>query len=477
MKIAILKLLIFSIIVMLFSCVNDSETQGLQKVQKNFSRKIINYDALLANKKLISRLDNVNLEKNLITNTESKIIHSEDNKFDIDTNEVLFIQENNYKHSYTFKIVSDNSKYNLENLVLALNDSLKYDIYRVSYDLTENELSQLQDGVFLNIVNKIKILKINDNDLSIPVVNISSKYEGDRPCLISVDYVFPTNCPCENHSFGQTCTCPQGTPTEGGFVFNYGDCGISGGGSNGSNSGGFSTGPHGGGGGDALTLSNPCVKLKDLFNMSKANIKPSIINDLRPNIAVNTSGEKGHALTKNNTGAILGVPILPTSINVTPVPSGGYYYSALHTNPFDTAPMFSFSDVMTLNSLNNNSASFNEGLASFLLICKDDNNVFQTYAIVFDPESLNETIDQFMTNPENIGCSEKEITEKKNEELRLEYNVEYNSANPNYEKVFLKKMFYSNVSLYQANSTLTNWSKLSISSNISNPTVNSTNCN
>ena len=114
-------------------------------------------------------------------------------------------------------------------------------------------------------------------------------------------------------------------------------------------------------------------------------------------------------------------------------------------------------------------------MASFLLVCQDDNGVFQTYAIVFDPVSVNETIDQFMTNPENIGCTVKEISE--NEKLRIAYNKEYNSPNPNYERVFLRSMYNSNVSLYKANSTLTNWSKLSLSNNSATATVNSTNCN
>ena len=237
------------------------------------------------------------------------------------------------------------------------------------------------------------------------------------------------------------------------------------------------TAPHGGGGGGSDFLEPPCNKLKKLFDPTKGNIAPIIINNLRPNIAVNPSGEAGASLEMSSTGVPTSAILTPTSVNNIGIPTGSSYYSGIHTHPLDTSPMFSWSDVYLLNGMNNNSASYNQGMASLLLVCQDDNGVFQTYAIVFDPNSLNDTIDQFMDNPENIGCTADEIKGKMDAELKLEYDVEYNSTNPNYERVFLKKMFNSNVSLYKANSTLTNWSKLSISSNSATATVNSTNCN
>lgn len=367
-------------------------------------------------------------------------------------------------NSYTFKIIEQEENY-LDNLVLVSKSGAPYSAFVMRYNLTDEEKEALNTGAAINFTNKVKVLKLLNSSIVNDVLGKLAYYEECNWVSSWQEVVTITPCPYDG------CWAEEWTGTSVSHVL-VGSWDCTGGGG-----GDVGTSPHGGGGGSDLTPPNPCVKLKNLFNTTKANIKPIILNDLRPNIAVNPSGEKGATLSKNDTGTVLSTPILPTSINVTPIPFGGYFYSALHTHPLDTAPMFSFSDVVTLNNLNNHCALFNKGLASFLLVCQDDNGVFQTYAIVFDPESLNETIDQFMTNPENIGCSEKEITEKKNEELRLEYNVEYNSANPNYEKVFLKKMFNSNVSLYKANSTLTNWSKLSISSNTTNPTVNSTNCN
>lgn len=77
-----------------------------------------------------------------------------------------------------------------------------------------------------------------------------------------------------------------------------------------------------------------------------------------------------------------------------------------------------------------------------------------------------------MSNPENIGCSSLEIENKMNDKLGRAYDNDNN-----YERAFLRFMSNSNVSLYKANSTLTNWSKLSLSNTSATATVNSTNCN
>lgn len=223
-------------------------------------------------------------------------------------------------------------------------------------------------------------------------------------------------------------------------------------------------------------VEDPCANLKNLFDPTKANIKPNILNDLQPNIAVNPSGEKGVLLSMSPKGVPTNIIIPSVPEPPLPITAGGNRYSAIHTHPLDTYPMFSWTDVLVLNTLNNNVAPHNQGLASFLLVCKDDNEVFQTYAIVFDPNSLNETIDQFMNNPENIACTVEEISNKENGKLKIEYDTEYDGPNPNYERVFLRSIFNTNVSLYKANSTLTNWSKLSLSNNTATAIVKKINC-
>ena len=99
----------------------------------------------------------------------------------------------------------------------------------------------------------------------------------------------------------------------------------------------------------------------------------------------------------------------------------------------------------------------------------------QTYAIVF--ENIGLYMEDVMTNPYNIGCTEEEIVNQMDKKLEKEYNIEQKKANPNYERVFLQFNFGTNIGLYKANSDLSNWSKLSINENSDTTTVNSTNCN
>lgn len=435
--------------------------------------------------KLIQEVNKIKNQQVLASNTNRMVYDSLKNFYFDDENGMLIENINGYE-SYTFKVIREapiDSK--LENVIFSKNQESSYDTYLVKYAFSEEEFKNLTQQQIENSPKIFSEIVTNNNGNSqifskctayIDCITIASPRDDgdpDGPNAIEICTYRLEGCGGGSEGSGSGSSSGTGGDSSGSSG-GYGSSG-SGNGSGGSG-GGISTTPTPGGG-SATAPPNPCRKLKDLFNASKGNIKPTILNDLRPNIAVNPSGEKGHALTKNSTGTVLGIPILPSSINVTQAPTGGYFFCVLHTHPLDTYPMFSFSDVLTLNSLNNGSASFNQGMASFLLVCQDDNGVFQTYAIVIDPDSINESIDQFMSNPENIGCTRKEIKDKMNERLEVAYNKEYNSPNPNYEKVFLKNMFYTNVSLYKANSTLTNWSKLSISSNTTNPTINSTPCN
>ncbi len=166
----------------------------------------------------------------------------------------------------------------------------------------------------------------------------------------------------------------------------------------------------------------------------------------------------------------------PTNEKRVFIRTGGNYYAAIHTHPNTAYPMFSWSDVYTLYMLHQEKEIHNaDMMASFLLVCQDDNGVFQTYAITFD--DVGTTLDQFFNNPENIGCSHVEIVKEMDNKLKKEFDKESLQSSPNYERVFLQANFGLSVSLFKANADLNNWSKLSISNNSNNETVNSINCN
>jgi hypothetical protein len=137
--------------------------------------------------------------------------------------------------------------------------------------------------------------------------------------------------------------------------------------------------------------------------------------------------------------------------------------------------MFSWSDIYTLYNLNKNIDTHNVGLATFMLVCKDDFGVFQTYAIVFN-QSLVNTIENIFNSPENQGCSELEIVTEMNEIIEEKFIKEEKNGTKNYERAFLRTMLGFNVSLYKANTDLNDWSQLSLNV-LNTTTVNTTPCN
>ena len=82
--------------------------------------------------------------------------------------------------------------------------------------------------------------------------------------------------------------------------------------------------------------------------------------------------------------------------------------------------------------MNQNLATHNQGLATFMLVCQDDNGVFQTYAIVLNQNAMN-TIENLLNNPENANCSQLQIAEYMDEKFRKAYEKEDDLIN-NYER-------------------------------------------
>mgnify|MGYP007115599262 FL=1 len=220
--------------------------------------------------------------------------------------------------------------------------------------------------------------------------------------------------------------------------------------------------------------ATPCESLKSLFNQPALNTTSIITDSLKTFIQTHPSGEAGAAFRIAPDGSASFNMLPPTTTLELSIPAGGNVYSAIHSHSNNGYPMFSWSDVFSLYLMWARRPAHVNFRPSFLLTCKDDNGVYQTYAIII--EDIGTTLGDYFTNPENVGCTQDEIVTKNNDKLFKEYSYEENN-NSNYELAFLRSIFGLNVSLYKANTNLTNWSKLSISNNSSNATVNSTNCN
>jgi hypothetical protein len=209
-----------------------------------------------------------------------------------------------------------------------------------------------------------------------------------------------------------------------------------------------------------------------MLDPTKGNIKPKVL-DLLQTIPT-TQGENGEAYYNSANGNISSATVNQNNSTTgagnytVQMPTGGDIFAAIHTHPLDAYPMFSASDVLFLNTLNNGLATHNADNAVFFLATIDDNGQNQLYAIVFNNDNsllLQNSIDDILNRPKYSGCTSEEVGADMDANLADKYDKQYNSgATPNYERSFLHQMFGYNVSLYKANSSLTNFSRLKVNS-------------
>lgn len=441
----ILSLTIFCSLLFLHSCQTEelhSEDLHTEELKKMSIQKV--------------NLDNLPFVKKDIQNQKKKNNLNRSNGINylnlINPNNVVVVTDSINQKSYTFSLCLEEENAMTNLIVQEKSDSLVYyvltykspDIHQWKSDINNKKISLIKPVIEFNY---LKTEAKNNNRFDSCTYTSTSwvcpSGMHDQDSMVLCDYPSESFEPITKTTTGP-CNFPVSTPI----------------GSSSPNTGG----------GSASNSENPCSKLKDLFNVSKSNIKP-IITSLHQAIPNMGSGETGEAFKKTAAGVYLSETMPQTPNNTVGMISCGDYYSGVHTHPLDTYPMFSFSDIFNLYKLNSCAAPHNSGMASFLLACIDDNGVPQTYAIVFDPLSLS-NFEDFLINPENIGCSEQEIKDEMDRRLGDEY-----AKDSNYERVFLRMIANTNVSLYRANSSLTSWSKLTLSNNTPNASVNSTNCN
>jgi len=392
----------------------------------------------------------------------------------VDFSNALYMEKQNGEHSYTF-VINDETSSEVINLVLASKTNGDYKPYVVEYDLSDEDIINLQNGVSIDASNKTEIseFEILDNQL----VADGGCYEiveiwTEIPCAIDgcMNPLYTTF----DVAYEMVYTCDS---DNGGSIM---DGGVPG--SNAGNSpGGAGSNPftHGGTGFNTspLLLDNkkPCEKLKNLLDVSKGNITPAV-NTLALTINSINSKEYGTAYLKDSDGNYTSAGMAPGAvggqINVRIVNN---LYAVIHSHPMSTYPVFSFQDVLVLGKINQGLEDHNAGLATFLLVSKNNANDIQpnVYAIVLKPAIMGTTsIESIINNPEFAGCSLEEISNGREDEIGEYYLTDSNS-----ERAFLNYMKNYNVQLFKANATLTNWKELTLEGSGATATVKATDCN
>ncbi|CAM4366540.1 hypothetical protein [Flavobacterium terrigena] len=446
----LIRLLLFGIVFILFGCSEDLFDKQINQNKDLIIKKVSMQDIQFKdNARLVKSVANL---KQVQLNSSSRYVYNEAYDFYIDEENGVYLKKDSLE-SYTFPIYKTETDSTVTDIIFNKSATGDYDIILGKYDILKRDLADItlqelfqSDVEFINLIGKYglpELVCFEEYSYVDTGVNVGADSE------LIFDWI----------STGSFCYM-QYDNGGGGGDFSH----ISG--------GGIITGPidspHGVGGGSPT--SNPCIKLKNLFDATKANIKPSLIA-LQNTITPTSTGENAVTFKKDTNGNFSNTPVPSTSNNSIVGPVGPNIYGEAHTHPLDVYPMFSWTDVNRLLELATYTSTSNLDSVVNMVVVQDDNGVFQTYALVYNNDGFGiNTVEDVLNQPELNGCSKREKLNIYDNELGDKYQKD-----SNYERGFLRQFFGFNVSLYKANANLSNWSKLSINSITAN--VTTTPCN
>jgi hypothetical protein len=488
------KVILFLLLgVIIVSCVDDYEpinNKIKNRETSNFKTTKITLKDVKQNSIAFSKLTNPKKDKS-IGKLNHKIINDTINNFSIDTEIGTFIESDNY-HSYTFKVVRPNgSPFLLENLVVSKEGTNDYETYLYQYDITEQELQMVKEGVQINLSNKISILTIENTNI---VTDLAAK---EYPCFVQVtSYVQGQSCP-NGHTWGQICEYYGQSygPTAGYYITEsiLSVCNDSSGSGGNSNSNPTDPGQtYGSGGGSTTTVTTPtfepcetcpefdsgtvavtpCESLNKLAETTDQNINPSL-QFLKDKLDSGVTTEWGVQFNYN-------VDVSPAvASNQTIVGGSNSVDFALNWNQRGSAHlhttagygMFSWGDVNSLAGFYDYASPLNQPYVTSIMVCNNlipttntiDN--YNVYAIKVDNyTSLSNAINNTLNNPDYNGLT---LEEKIKKLLKKQANLFKAAGENNLEKSFLQQFASYGISLYKKkppiNSASTeNWVKLTI---------------
>lgn len=142
---------IFSLSLLLTGCQKDDET-NVEVVQKaDYQITKVTKEHISKNREAFTALNKYsNSGKSSIN---SRVTYNSDLNFYIFQDEAIYIQDGEYD-SYTFRIIRNLESNIIENLLISRQEDGTYRTYIVSYDLTEEEISLLQNNQYVDLTEK-----------------------------------------------------------------------------------------------------------------------------------------------------------------------------------------------------------------------------------------------------------------------------------------------------------------------------------
>ena len=147
-------MLLLGIPIILNSCVKDDDfiqnTTNKSKVNA-LTIKRINFDEIKTNKTLYRKIKTVNTNLKEANKSNAKTINDSLTNITINTNFANYIINENGLHSYTFMVTNTPEGSGLKNVLLSLQPDGTFKEYLIHYDVTEQELTQIDNGEAINL--------------------------------------------------------------------------------------------------------------------------------------------------------------------------------------------------------------------------------------------------------------------------------------------------------------------------------------
>ena len=195
-----LRILIFGISLLLTNCQNQ-DVGIIEIEQDKYLVTRLNQNEFEKNIKLLSKLSSLN---NKTKNSKvSSRLKENNSQLDLYLNEATYIEdlENDY-HSYTFSIFNDEENFNIKNIVFSVLKNGDYEAFSVTYYLTEEQRKLVDQGLYINLDDKMSI-----EPFDMEQINILARGGGSGGCTVFVNY--EVACSCHDDHSEPFCSHPN----------------------------------------------------------------------------------------------------------------------------------------------------------------------------------------------------------------------------------------------------------------------------
>jgi len=139
--------------------------------------------------------------------------------------------------------------------------------------------------------------------------------------------------------------------------------------------------------------------------------------------------------------------------NSVEIMTGGFFYGSIHVHPIGKDPMFTWKDIKSFAEQYDETVNSRKEDLFIMIVCPND----LVYCLrIEDPQTFVDKVNEFWDNPK-LGSTEEKKKKKANNITKEVYKNDSNN-----ERAFLKMFENYGLSLYKADQSVSNWSKLSL---------------